>query len=84
MTQHDDATISDWLAAGQGRARTEALDAALAAARSTRQRPAWAVTLTDGNFAERGAAVSLRHGIIVLAALALVGGWMVGLRLVGR
>ena len=35
MTQHDNSRITDWLAAGEGHGRAEALDAALAAARST-------------------------------------------------
>jgi len=51
MTAHDDSRIADWLAEGESRGRGEALDAALAAARSTSQRPAWMVSLTGGTFA---------------------------------
>ena len=68
MTQHDDSRITDWLAGGEGHGRGVALDAALAAARSTKQRPAWVVSLTGGTFAEPRGTVLLRRGIVVLGA----------------
>jgi dipeptidyl aminopeptidase/acylaminoacyl peptidase len=73
MTQHDDARITDWLAEGKGHGRGTALDAALAEARSTNQRPGWVVSLTSGTIAEPRAAVLLRHGILVLGAALLIG-----------
>jgi hypothetical protein len=78
MTEHDDATISDWLAAGEGRGRPAALEVALAAARSTKQRPAWAVTLASGTFGERRGAGSLRLGFVVLGAVLVLGALLVG------
>jgi hypothetical protein len=78
MTQHDDSRITDWLAAGEGHGRDAALDAALAAARSTNQRPAWLVSLTGGTFAEPQGALSLRRGIVALGAVMLVGVLLVG------
>lgn len=78
MTQHDDSRIADWLADGAGHGRDAALDAALAEARSTNQRPAWIVSLTGGSFAEPWGAVLLRRGIVVLGAVVLVGALLVG------
>jgi hypothetical protein len=73
MTQHDDSTITDWLADGAGHGHGAALDAALAKARSTDQRPAWIVSLAGGTIAEPRGAVLLRHGIIALGAVLLAG-----------
>jgi hypothetical protein len=78
MTQHDDAAISDWLAAGEGRGRPDALEAALAAARSTRQRPGWAVTVRGGTFGERRGRISNRHAMVALGAVLVLGGLLVG------
>ena len=78
MTTHDDSRITDWLAGGEGHGRAAALDAALAAARSTSQRPAWVVSLTGGTFAEPRGTVLLRRGMVALVAGLLVGGLLVG------
>ena len=78
MTQHDDSRITDWLAAGEGHGRDAALDAALTAARSTKQRPVWMVNLTGGTFAEPRGGGRLRRGIVVMGAVALVGSLVVG------
>ena len=78
MTTHDDSRITDWLAGGEGHGRAAAIDAALAAARSTNQRPAWMVSLTGGTFAEPRGTVLLRRSIVVLVAVLLVGGLLVG------
>ena len=78
MTTHDDSRITDWLAGGEGHGRGAALDAALAAARSTNQRPAWMVSLTGGTFAEPRGTVLLRRGIVALVTCLLVGGLLVG------
>jgi dipeptidyl aminopeptidase/acylaminoacyl peptidase len=78
MTERDDSRITDWLAGGEGHGRGAALDAALAAARSTNQRPAWMVSLTGGTFAEPPGTVLLRRGIVVLGAVLVVGGLVVG------
>jgi WD40-like Beta Propeller Repeat len=78
MTQQDDSRITDWLAEGEGRGRGAALDAALAEARSTKQRPAWAVSLTGGTFAKPQGTVNLRRGIVALGAAMLVGVLLVG------
>jgi hypothetical protein len=75
---HDDSRITDWLAQGEGHGREAAVDAALAEARSTNQRPAWMVSLTGGTFAEPRGAVRLRRGIVVMGAVVLVGGLLVG------
>lgn len=75
---HEDSRITDWLAAGEGHGRDAALDVALAAARSTKQRPAWVVSLSGGSFAEPWGAVPLRRGIVVVGAVVLVGGLLVG------
>ena len=73
MTQHDDSTITDWLADGAGQGRGAALDAALAKARLTDQRPAWVVRLTGGTIAEPKGVVLLRHGMLALGAVLLAG-----------
>lgn len=78
MTHHDDSRIRDWLAEGEGYGRDAALEAALAEARSTKQRPAWVVSLTGGTFAEAQGAIHLRRGIAVLGAGVLVGVLLVG------
>ena len=78
MTERHDSRITEWLAQGEARGRGPALDAALAAARSTSQRPAWIVSLTGGTFAERPGTVLVRRGIVALAAVLLVVGLVVG------
>jgi Tol biopolymer transport system component len=78
MTERDDSRITDWLAGGAGHGRGPALEAALAAARSTKQRPAWVVSLTGGTFAEPRGAVLLRRAVVVLGAVLLIGGLLVG------
>jgi hypothetical protein len=74
----DDSRITDWLAAGDGHGRDAAVDAALAAARSTKQRPAWVVSVTGGSFAEPWGALPRRRGIIAMGAVVLAGGLLVG------
>jgi dipeptidyl aminopeptidase/acylaminoacyl peptidase len=78
MTEHDDARIVDWLARGEGRGREEALEAVLGEVRTTRQRPAWAVSLTGGTFAEPRGVFALRRGILVMGAVVLVAALIVG------
>jgi hypothetical protein len=73
MTSNDDSRIRDWLLDGEGRGRAAALEAALAEARSTNQRPAWVVSLTGGTFAEPPGASLVRRGILVLGAIVLIG-----------
>ena len=78
MTPPDDSKITDWLAEGEGHGRGAALEAALAAARSTNQRPAWVVGLTGGTFAEPRETILLRQGIVAVGTVLLVAGLLVG------
>jgi len=68
----------DWLTEGAGHGRDAALDAALAEALSTKQRPAWLVSLTGGTFAEPRGEVLIRRGMVVVGAVVLAGGVLVG------
>ena len=72
MTHHDDEQLASWLNEGPERGPIAALDGAFARARSTRQRPAWAVSLTGGTIAERPAVGQLRFSLVVVV-VALVG-----------
>jgi len=82
MTRPDDTKLVDWMASGPRRAPAETLDAALARARTQRQRPAWLVTLSGGAIAGSPGAALLRQAILALAAL-LVTGLLVGAMVAG-
>lgn len=76
MTHHEDPTLSPWLADGPNHGPSAGLEAALAKATSTQQRPAWLVNLTGGTISGRPAIAALyvvRSFAYVLVAALLVG-----------
>ena len=84
MIHDNDAQLAAWLANGPANGPEGALDRALKAARTTRQRPAWVVTIRGGTIAaERHASVQLVWVTVAVVALIgllagaiVVGGWL--------
>ena len=72
MMHHDDSNLGQWLADGPDQGSTIGLDAALARARHTGQRPAWVVGLAGGTIAERPGASVVRAAVFAMAAVALI------------
>jgi hypothetical protein len=76
MRRDDDARIIDWLASGPQQNTLVALQTALAAARTSRQRPAWRVAIAGGTIGVRREANLLR--VVALALTVVVLGLAVG------
>lgn len=77
MTRDDEQLsnerLGDWLATGPHVGRTLILDAAIARARSTSQRPGWLVRLTGGTVPQRPGSSVLRFAMLAISAVLLIG-----------
>lgn len=82
MTQYHDERLAGWLIEGPHHGSVDALEHALASARSTRQRPAWVIRLSGGSFSEGPTATMLRYAVVAAAVVALVA-LLVGALIVG-
>lgn len=73
MTYDEDDLLSGWLAEGPQHGPPARIDQILARASATRQRPGWMVARTGGTIADTPGGSVLRHAVLAVTLIALIG-----------